>query len=126
MTQNDGDNDRHGQISRQKPKHLSERKLNSVLRRLLVEAKTQFGAMVRVHEWQYDEVNAVARLAKSQIRGTRHLDFRQSIQAAGTVAAVVELRIPGPSVSDREVEQVFDSLLGIQRRPDFEFVREHP
>src|ERR1700722_9426328 len=126
MTQNDGDDDRRGQISRQQPKHLSKCKLDSVLRRLLVEAQAQFGTMVRVHEWQYDKVNAVARLAKSQIRGTRHLDFRQSIQAAGTVAAVVELRVASPSVSDREIEQVFDSLLGIQRRPNFEFVGEHP
>ena len=126
MTQNDGDGDRHGQISRQQPKHSSQCKLDSLLRRLLVEAQSQFGAMVRVLDWPHDEVNAVASFAKTQIRGTCRLDIRRSIHAAGTAASVVELRITGAAVSDREVEQVFDSLLGVHCRPDFEFVRKHP
>ena len=42
------------------------------------------------------------------------------------MASVVELRVAGAAVSDREVEQVFDSRLGVHCRPDLEFVRKHP
>src|SRR6202050_2867546 len=126
MTQNNGDGDRHGQISRQQPKHSSKCKLDSLLRRLLIEAQAQFGAMARVLDWPYHIVNAVAPLSKAQIRGTRRLDVRRSIQAADAAASVVELRIAGPAVSDGEVEQVFNSRLGVQCQPDFELVREHP
>src|ERR1700683_923063 len=82
--------------------------------------------MGSVHDWPYHEVNAVAALAKAQIRGTWRLDFRRSIQAPDTAASLVELRIAGPAVSDREVEEVFDARRGVQCHPDFEFVREHP
>src|ERR1700677_4370623 len=82
--------------------------------------------MARVLDWPYDVVNAVAAFAKPQIRGTGRLDIRCAIVAADPGAPLVELRVARPAVSDREVEQVFDSRLGVQCHPDFEFVREHP
>src|ERR1700722_2907129 len=82
--------------------------------------------MARMLDGPYDEVNAVAPFAKPQIRGTWRLDIRRSVQAADAAAAVVEFRIAGAAVCDREVEQVFDSLLGVQCDPDLEFVRKHP
>ena len=82
--------------------------------------------MGSVYDWPYHEVNAVTALAKAQIRGAWRLDFRRSIEAADTAASLVELGKAGPAVSDREVEQVFDSRRGVQGHPDFEFVREHP
>src|SRR5580704_17251988 len=126
MTQNDGDGDRHDQISREQPEHASKRELDSLLRRLLVEAQAQFGVMATVLDRPYDEVNAVAALPEAQIRGTRRLDFRRSIEAADTATPLVELRVAGPAVGDREVEQVLDPRLRVQCHPDLEFVGEHP
>src|SRR5580658_4448 len=126
MTQNDGGGDGHDEVSRQQPNHSSKCELDSLLNGLLVEAQAQFGAMERVLDWPYDEVNAVAPIAKAQIRGTCILDIGRSIQAADTAASVVELRIAGAAVGDRKIQQVFDSLLGVHGRPNLEFVGKHP